>query len=78
MSDLPHDRWWTATDLAAYMRLAPKTIANWASAKPDCLPPRIKNLHDLRWEPSVCIAWAKRQSEPERPAVAVGGRKRVR
>lgn len=63
MSDnLPMDRWWTPVEVAIYMRLAEKTIRNWASAKPERLPPRIKALSDLRWEPSVCVEWSRQQS----------------
>lgn len=75
---IPHDRWWTPDDLAHYMRMSEKTIRNWASQKPENLPPRIRSMTDLRWEPGVCIEWSKKQSAANDATRTVGGRKRIR
>lgn len=91
---LPTDRWWTPDDLAAYMGYSAKTIRKWASQKATHLPPRIRATSELRWEPSVCIDWSKRNScdaandepppppepvpQPAPPPRTRGGRPRLR
>jgi hypothetical protein len=71
-SDPP--RLWAAADLAAFLGLKPRTVTTLARRRPERLPPRVQGLQKLRWVPSVCAAWAERQSStPPRK----GGRPRA-
>lgn len=80
-TSLPQDRWWTTEHLALYMGYSESTIQKWASKKPHCLPPRVTTTPDLRWEPSVCLDWSRRNSgaaNDQTPAPAKVGRRRIR
>lgn len=65
---------WSATELAVFLGLSPRTIQNLASTKPDRLPPRVRMMSRLRWAPGVCHAWAQSNSTLAKPSK--GGRPR--
>lgn len=66
---MAHEPLWTATDLADFLKLSPRTITDLASRKPHRLPPRVKKLPHLRWIPDECRAWitAEDNTAPKRP-----------
>jgi len=66
-------RLWTPDDLAAFLGMSPRTIVTMCSRAPDRLPPRVQAVTAPRWVPSVCQAWAEKQSGIKRK----GGRPRT-
>lgn len=58
---------WTASDLGAFLGLSAATVQAQASRSPERLPPRVRTLAMLRWDPDTCRAWAVASSEaPQR------------
>jgi hypothetical protein len=65
------DPLWTTADLAAHLRLAKSTVADYVTKQPHKLPPRVEGLSP-RWVPAVVHAWCAAQSR----ATPKGGRPR--
>lgn len=65
---------WGPDQLGAFLGYRPSTVRAFASRNPAKLPPRVQTMAVLRWVPSVCQAWAERNSgQPKNK----GGRPRL-
>ena len=54
--------------LAQVLGLSPKTVRHMASQSPERLPPRVRALTLLRWDPADVKVWLEQQSEAPRKA----------
>ena len=52
--------------LAKVLGLSPKTILRLSSQDPQRLPPRVRAMSVLRWDPAAVRAWLTEQSAPPR------------
>ena len=54
--------------LAKVLGLSPETVKRLSSKAPDRLPPRIRAMHVLRWDPAAVRQWLEQQSVAPRRA----------
>lgn len=54
--------------LAKVLGLSPETVKRLASKDPDRLPPRVRAMHVLRWDPAAVRSWLEQQSVAPRRA----------
>lgn len=55
-------RLWTAEDIAQYLNMAPRTVAEKLAARPDF--PKPLNLGVKRWYMVEVLAWARKTRRP--------------
>ena len=54
--------------LAKVLGLSPKTVLRLSSQAPDRLPPRVRAMSVLRWDPAAVRTWLEQQSVAPRRA----------
>jgi hypothetical protein len=58
---------WTAVELAQFLGLSPRTIANLASAQPERLPPAFGQSRACVGRRPLCAAWVETNSRLATP-----------